>query len=285
MRHGQKGCKPSLDRFVKTLHVCEAEDGRTGAAGGARDPRDLPQLHPMFGEGAQGSSGPRTTTTGDATRDILRDIAASLAAQDRRAEEEKLGQPGTLAGVTEEDKLIVFAARGFDRFDVALCPAETGRELARALKKTFETSHTTFRSTGFPTLPTNRIILGSVKMQFGGKDHKNLGPASLSVADFPTIRDEEAENYSVSVDWKLETRPREPPTYLSWQRQARNEVKAFGCLFGTEHNEERLEALDWLCNRHEGDNHKFPLDYVKATWEELHWHWCEGMREEVRRCK
>eukprot|EP00971_Amphidinium_carterae_P274201 5441837-Amphidinium_carterae.1 len=209
-RLGTKSGKPSLDKFVWSncsTYPEEIEDGRTGAPGGVRDPLDLPQLGSALRSAPNMPSQPHPAGA-DATRDILKDVASSLAAQDRRAEEEKLGQPGTLAGVTEEDKLLVFAARGFDRFDVSLCPAETGRELARALKKTFETSHTTFRSTGFPTLPTNRIILGSVKMQFGGKDHKHLNHASLSVADFPTIRDEEAESYVIPSDWKLESRPR-----------------------------------------------------------------------------
>eukprot|EP00971_Amphidinium_carterae_P002461 48715-Amphidinium_carterae.1 len=71
----------------------------------------LPPSAP-FGQAATGAEATR-----DILRDILRDIATSLAAQDKRAEEEKAGTAGTMSSVTEEDKLLVFAARGFDRFE------------------------------------------------------------------------------------------------------------------------------------------------------------------------
>eukprot|EP00971_Amphidinium_carterae_P323314 6425509-Amphidinium_carterae.1 len=119
----------------------------------------------------------------------------------------------------------------------------------------------------------------------GGKDFRHLPHTSLSVADFPLVKDEEFESYIIPADWKLESRPRDPPTYLSWQRQARNQVKTFCCIFGMEHQEERMAALDWSCNRYEGDEHKFPLDFIRGVLEELHWHWGESLREEIRRCK
>ena len=37
--------------------------------------------------------------------------------------------------MTEEDRLAMFAARGFDRFKVRLCPTESGKEFAKAMEK------------------------------------------------------------------------------------------------------------------------------------------------------
>ena len=45
-------------------------------------------------------------------------------------------------------------------------------------------------------------------------------------------------------DYKVEPRPREPPTYLTWARQARNFIWALGCILGEEHVEPMTQCLD-----------------------------------------
>ena len=44
-------------------------------------------------------------------------------------------------------------------------------------------------------------------MALGGKDHHHLAPNALSVADFPTVKEEEFEAHVVPHDYKVEAHP------------------------------------------------------------------------------
>eukprot|EP00972_Heterocapsa_arctica_P053248 7840691-Heterocapsa_arctica.AAC.1 len=57
-----------------------------------------------------------------------------------RDSEEKVITRGTPQSLNRHDTLAVLAARGLDRFDVQLCPGDTGVDLYRAIKKTAESS-------------------------------------------------------------------------------------------------------------------------------------------------
>eukprot|EP00971_Amphidinium_carterae_P043437 854826-Amphidinium_carterae.2 len=213
---------------------------------------------------------------------VLKDIAAALSSQDRRAEEAAL-QQGT--GFSEEEKLLMYLARGCDRFGVALAPTEVGKEFVKSMKRLYLAGTGEFKRVAWPTPPSNRILLGLARLEWGGKDHRHLTSGALSVADFPTARVEELEQYVPPEDMKPEHRPRDPPTYLSWARQARNGIKVFACIYGREHEDERLAALDNLCRKHETDEHKYPLDFLRGAWEELNWRWVEELKEELRKCR
>eukprot|EP00971_Amphidinium_carterae_P153660 3046823-Amphidinium_carterae.1 len=209
---------------------------------------------------------------------VLKDIAAALNSQDKRAEEAALLQ-GTGFSV------LLYLARGCDRFDVPLAPTEVGREFIKSMKKLFLAGTGEYRRVGWPSPPTNRILLGMARLDWGGRDSKHLTASSLSIADFPTTRAEDLEAYVPPEDLRPEHRPRDPPTYLSWMRQVKNSIRAFACVYGREHEEERLAALDALCRRHETDDHKYPLDFLRSAWEELAWRWVEELKEELRKCR
>ena len=110
-------------------------------------------------------------------------------------------------------------------------------------------------------------------------------PTSLSAADFPQVREEEFDQHVVPADYKLEARPRDPPTYLSWARQVRNYIRAFCCILGQEHESELTACLEGLCRRHEQTDHKYTLEFSKGAWEELNWAWTEELRASIRDCK
>eukprot|EP00971_Amphidinium_carterae_P242230 4809862-Amphidinium_carterae.1 len=261
--------RPSLDKHA-TQGVIERRAGADEDEEPAAARR--PPLHPHWS----------SMSGADEAGAVLKDIAAALSSQDRRAEEAALLQ-GT--GFSEEDKLLMYLARGCDRFSVLLIPTEVGREFVKGMKKLFLAGTGEFRRFGWPCPPTNRILLGLAKLEWGGRDHRNLTSSALSVADFPTSRCEDLEQYVPPEDLKPEHRPRDPPTYLSWARQARNSIRAFACVYGTEHEEERSHALENLCRKHEQDDHKYPLDFVRGAWEELVWRWFEELKEELRRCR
>ena len=75
-------------------------------------------------------------------------------------------------------------------------------------------------------------------------DHTQLPASSLCTADWVTVKEEDFENHVIPSEWKIENRPRDPPTYLSWAKQARNGIWAFCCVYGEEHYAERLKALE-----------------------------------------
>eukprot|EP00969_Alexandrium_andersonii_P090063 3976903-Alexandrium_andersonii.AAC.1 len=81
-------------------------------------------------------------------------------------------------------------------------------------------------------------------MALGGKGHRHLAPRALSVADFPTAKEEEFETHAAPLDYKVAARPLEPPTYLSWARQARNFIWGIGCILGEEHVDPMMQCLD-----------------------------------------
>ena len=104
----------------------------------------------------------------------------------------------------------------------------------------------------------------------------------LSAADWRTVPEEVFDNYTPPTDWRLEPRPRDPPSYDVWARQARNEVHAFSCVYGMEYFEYLTEALQGLCDRHEADGHRWPLEFIKDASDEFFFHRTEVVRARVR---
>eukprot|EP00969_Alexandrium_andersonii_P102067 4505633-Alexandrium_andersonii.AAC.1 len=45
------------------------------------------------------------------------------------------------------------------------------------------------------------------------------------------------------------------------------------------------QCLEALCAKHEGNDHKYTLEFLKGAWEEILWAWAEALREQVRECK
>eukprot|EP00972_Heterocapsa_arctica_P074584 11007249-Heterocapsa_arctica.AAC.1 len=134
---------------------------------------------------------------------------------------------------------------------------------------------------GWPTPINNRQAFAIASFSWGGRGVDHVPLHALSAADFPTVRSEAFDDHSVPTDVKLETRPRTPPTYLQWIRQAQNMAKAFSLAYGQEYEVTLLKFLRHLQGLHEENDHQDPFAFIADAWEELFWRETEEIRHAV----
>ena len=212
---------------------------------------------------------------------VMADIAYGISQQSRAAEEGRHETRGTPSSLTRADEFAVLAARGLDRFEVALCPGEWGRGLHRAIKKAAESSTALFRHLKWPTPISYRMAFAISSFSLGGRGVAHVPPNALSAADFPTVRAEAFDEHVVPTDTKLETRPRAPTVYLQWVRQAENMAHAFALVYGREYREPILRFLRHFQHLHEANDHQYPFSFIADAWEEVFWRETEEIRHAV----
>ena len=166
----------------------------------------------------------------------------------KATEGERRTAPGTKSYIGPEESLDLYLARGCNTLTVEVCRDTTGKDLFDGLKRACGHSKHLLQSIGCPCLMTNGIAYGLAAMCHGGRDHTTLPNSTLSVAQAVTATIKDFDNYEMSKDDKVETKPRHPTHFATWLKQARNEIKMLGSVIGLEHRSGRLRALE--SNKH-----------------------------------
>ena len=65
---------------------------------------------------------------------VFKDLSFTLESMRKSATEDRTGTQGTFSSLGQEERQLVFLARGCDTFQVELVPAEEGKELFRGIK-------------------------------------------------------------------------------------------------------------------------------------------------------
>lgn len=194
----------------------------------------------------------------------------------RRASEDDKGQlRGTYEGIRRSQELGAYLARGWDTLTVDVCATLLGKELFTGLKRACSSARHLLQQRRFPVLITNRLAYGIAALSWGGRDHRELPPCAVSMADFTQARAEDFHEYVAPMGHKLEGRAKHPLAFATWRKQAENGIAVFSFVYGKEHAPECREALRFVLEAHEQDEHAYPGEYVYGLWEEICAAWIE----------
>ena len=196
---------------------------------------------------------------------------------DRLANPETQAKPGTLDSVKRNEEIWVFVARYFNNFHVSLCPGVVGKQLATGLKSLNDRLRPLYESIGLPNGFTNRVCLGAANFAWGGRtgdsDHV------LSEQDFTSWTPHQFDSYIPPADWTLETKSRQSGHIETWKVNAQNMSKQFSSLYGTEHLQERLQAIEDMRALHVREPHKYTLPFIRNAWGTLNHRWIQELKE------
>ena len=177
---------------------------------------------------------------------------------------------------------LAYAWRDFDTSQVGACPVEVGRTWVRAVQNRFVNSPEYMLRSGWRSPPANRGLVGIAMGTLGSKDTRNAASFQLTVSDFPYVTEEQFKNFQTPLDGRPEARPKDPPTYLAWRRQAGIMVTQVCSCGGLEHKEPINFALTERCQLHETNPNKYSLEFIRGGFDELWWAWTEEIKEEMR---
>ena len=189
---------------------------------------------------------------------------------------------GTIKGLTRLSEEMVYLIRACDEYQVTVCPGEVGVALANSLLAAQVGAATKLRAMGFRQKMTNRLAIGLAGPFWGSQEKFCLG-----ASDFVYYTDAELDTFTVERTQKTtqEQRPAQPTRIEDWESRVRRQNEVWSLVYGSEWKEVRQHAADTLAHWHQESPHKWPLNIVVDTWEELHWRFLEEIKELLRLLK
>lgn len=129
---------------------------------------------------------------------------------------------------------------------------------------------------------SNRLAVG-LAGPFWGSQEKFC----LTASDFVHYTDAELDAFALDRGGKqaAEQRPSVPTKIEEWSARARRQNQVWKLVYGEEWGDVREHAVETLTLWHQETPHKWPLQVVMDTWEELHWRFLEEVKELVRQIK
>ena len=196
---------------------------------------------------------------------------------DRLANPETQAKPGTLDGIKRNEEIWVFVARYFNNFHVSMHPGVAGKQLAIGLKSLNDRLRPLYDHVGIPNGFSNRLCLGAASLTWGGR----VGDTDyvLSGQDFIGWAPHQFDSYVAPSDWALETKARPAAHVETWKINAQNMSKQFPYLYGAEHLNERLQAVEDLRALHIREPHKYTLSFIEGAWGTLNYRCIQELKE------
>lgn len=224
------------------------------------------------------------TTTDSMTvlAQAIQSQTAEIASLVKAQHDQPAHPAGTLKGLSRLSEEMVFIMRACDQYHVAVCPGEVGTALANALIASQVGASTKLRALGFRQRMSSRLAVG-LAGPFWGSQEKYC----LTAADFVQYTDAELDAFSLERSNKpgTEQRPAPPTKIEEWCARARRQNQVWKLVYGEEWSDVREHAVETLAIWHQETPHKWPLQVVMDTWEELHWRFLEEIKELVRQIK
>ena len=101
----------------------------------------------------------------------------------------------------------------------------------------------------------------------------------LSEQDFMSWAPNKFDSYSSPVDWAPESKARASAHVETWKINAQNMSRMFGAIYGSEHVQERLLAVEDLRLLHVREPHKYTLAFIRNSWNTLNHRWVQELKE------
>ena len=192
---------------------------------------------------------------------------------------------GAVAGLGREEEEVVLLARGCDLHDVRVCQKVLGKALYTSLRDAAAGAFGSLREVGWDQPMKNRLAIGLSGGYWGGRGAGSIEAHSLSAADFESYTAAQLDDFRLPQEGNVEPKPRYPPTWDNWLKQARRGINIWCLVYGEQYREEMTACLAGLERMHEAEPNRFPREQVKNFWEELHWRFWEELRETLRELK
>lgn len=160
---------------------------------------------------------------------------------------------------------LVFALRGFVRFEVELRTGAFGKELIEDPARKAKTMKEFMYRKGIRVPLANRIINGLEDAAWGPEVPGCAPGNSLLARDFAPWGLNSCEDYIGKND-KPEERSRPPSAMGVISRTIKQQKNAFGAVYGEAHISERLEALSPMGDLRESYEEFFAPAFLMSVW-------------------
>ena len=190
---------------------------------------------------------------------------------------------GTIKSLGRTSEELVFLLRACGQYTVQVGDGEYGAGLANALIAAQAGASTKLRAAGFRQKVTPRLAVG-LAGPFWGTQEKY----ALSASDFVPCTDAELDQFAIESRTgkpMSEQRPPAPTRYEDWVNRVKRQTDIWALTYGAEWRAVREHAATMLGEGHLETPHKWPLQVLCEVWEELHWRFCEELKEELRKIK
>ena len=115
---------------------------------------------------------------------------------------------------------------------------------------------------------TNRIIAASTQLRFGSKRLNVESADHVRLGDFFHSDREEIEDDFLG-DMVTEAMPKPPLTLNTIAKCANNRINYWGLIYGKNHKQERMSALEFLIRMHGETPKLFTIAVIVAVWEQM----------------
>ena len=173
--------------------------------------------------------------------------------------------------------------RACGQYTVLVGDGEYGASLAGALLAAQAGASTKLRKVGFKQKVTPRLAVGLAGPYWGTQEKY-----ALSAADFLGCTDAELDQFAVESrtgKQAVDQRPAGPTRYEDWASRVQRQTDVWALVYGAEWRGVREHAARTLGEWHQAAPHKWPLQVLRDIWEELHWRFCEELKNELRKIK
>ena len=241
-----------------------------------------PSIHDDRKAGTGGAE-PREESTVMEIAKAIQQQTTELASLVKAQQESSAGQAGTMKGLTRASEELVYLLRACGQYTVKVGDGELGSGLANALLSAQVGASTKLRNAGFRQKVTTRLAVGVAGPYWGTQEKY-----ALSAADFLPCTDAELDQFAVesrSGKQAQEQRAGPPSRYEDWASRVQRQTDVWVLVYGQEWRGVREHAARTLGEWHLGAPHKWPLPVLCEVWEELHWRFCEELKDQLRKIK
>ena len=165
-------------------------------------------------------------------------------------------------------KYSVFAARGFGTFNPTIGRGVYGIELQKALRRQANSLKHTLWDLKIRVPITNRIASGMALINWGAEDGVHGSKDAIMLGDCYPLDSQNFESFRISGD-KTEDHGKQPATVHMFVKMARQQSRLYADVYGEEHLNERLNAIDRMSDIHDECPEFSTASFLSETWERM----------------
>ena len=153
-------------------------------------------------------------------------------------------------------------------FNPALGRGVYGIELQKDLRRQADILKHTLWDLKIRAPIRNRIASGMALVNWGAEDGVRASKASIMIGDCYPLGSHSFESFRVSGD-KTEDHGRPPSTVHMFAKMARQQSRLYAAVYGSEHLNERLDAIDRMSETHDECPGFSAASFLSETWKRM----------------
>ena len=148
------------------------------------------------------------------------------------------------------NKYVAYAVRGFGTFTPTIGIGVYGLELQKAIRRQAGSLKYTLWDLKIRAPITNRVANGIALVSWGAEDGRNGTKDSIMLGDCFPMDSRNFDQHKLSGE-KVEEHGKQPTTMHMFIKMARQQSRIYAAAYGSEHLNERLNAIDRMSEVHE----------------------------------